>query len=82
MSGDGKTIWELPEGAALAETTPRSAVREQRTKQEKKTSARTRRYSKFQTDEGKQYFVPVAGDGKTSGKAMWKLPEDATLVTL
>ena len=46
--------------------------------QERKTSARTRRYSKFQTDEGKKYFVPVSGDGK----AVWKLPEDATLVTL
>ena len=78
VSGDGETVWELPKGAALVETTPQSGVHGQRTRQERKTSARTRRYSKFQTDEGKKYFVPVSGDGK----AVWKLPEDATLVTL
>ena len=67
-----------PAQGAFSETTPQSGVHGQRTRQERKTSSRTRRYSKFQTDEGKKYFVPVSGDGK----AVWKLPEDATLVTL
>ena len=70
-----KPVGSLPDEAAVKQqsgsgTNPTTTKKE---KMQKKT--RARRYSKFATDDGKEYFVPEGG-----GEATWTLPAGAKVV--
>lgn len=74
----GQSKWDEDEATVGASATSvENAVAAEEGKKEKKTRAGMRPYSKFETDEGKAYFVPSSG-----GAAVWDLPPGASVVTI
>ena len=76
----GASVWSLPAGAAVVESpvfqaTAEANVENKNNKKSNVRAKRSRRFSRFATGGGKEYFVPEDG-----GTSVWSLPAGATVV--